>query len=228
MKIQLAINIMLMSVICFSQSGNEKCVFSGIVVELNNLPVTDATVIFKSGSGSMDTLVTDSKGKFCQSNTQSGVFDILCYHTQYGSYELKGVLTKGNYGSVLDTIKLTSIQTQHDKLYVKLVKKADEYYNKNQPSKAAELYERALDFRPTDSYVQNQLNNIIDALQAVEYSLDQYDKIINKANELFTKKDYLNATKLFERANLLDPSDDYPKLMLNSIPKLTGDSLKNE
>ncbi|CAG5077248.1 hypothetical protein [Parvicella tangerina] len=57
----------------------------------------------------------------------------------------------------IDKIITSENQAEANKMYQKVVSKADQYFDANNFSKAVELYERALTFRPEDKAVQEKL-----------------------------------------------------------------------
>jgi tetratricopeptide (TPR) repeat protein len=113
--------------------------------------------------------------------------------------------------------------------YHKTIAEADSIFeiahkNKDfdQLSNCKQLYVKANRFYPSSPYPQQKVDEInsILRLEPVEGGCGNYSKIVDKANELFEKKDYVNALKLYDRAHSLKPSDPFNVQRINEIEEI--------
>lgn len=81
------------------------------------------------------------------------------------------------------------------------------------------LYSDANKIKSDESYPQEQVDRLSNLMEewAKDAADKQYQKIIDKADELFAAKNWDGAQKLYERANDLKPVDPYPPAQLEKI-----------
>jgi hypothetical protein len=90
---------------------------------------------------------------------------------------------------------------------------------------AKQLYVKANAIKSDDKYPQSQVDllNKKMAEWAELKAKEQYQKIIDKADELFADKKYEDAKKLYLRAKDLNPTDAHPPKRLKEIDNLLAD-----
>jgi hypothetical protein len=137
-------------------------------------------------------------------------------------------------GISLNGISSHFAQSTNDSLnkieYEKIIAEADSIFNiahKNkdfdQLANCKQLYAKANYFYPSSPYPQkkvDEINNLIRNNNPGCGDDNAYQKIVDKANELFEKKDYVNALKLYDRAHSLKPSDSFNVQRINEIENL--------
>ncbi len=84
---------------------------------------------------------------------------------------------------------------------------------------AKDLYNEANKIKSDESYPQEQVNKLSNLMEewANIAANAQYQKIIDKADELFAAKNWDGAEELYGRANDLKPVDPYPPAQLEKI-----------
>jgi len=102
-----------------------------------------------------------------------------------------------------------------------------------QYQQAKEQYQKALTFKPGDSYATGKIaeaDELIrkekEQLAAEQARRKQYDDAIIKADNLFSNKDYTNAKLAYESASSLYPDQIYPKNKISEINKIIEEQQK--
>ncbi len=116
--------------------------------------------------------------------------------------------------------------------YESLIQQADNLFEQQEWKKARPLYQKALKLKK-EQYPKDQIAKIDAKLGGFEK--EQYDKMISKADEYFTKGNYEKAKNLYNRAITFQPNWDntYPKEQLVKIrgilnpPKAINNELRN-
>ena len=110
--------------------------------------------------------------------------------------------------------------------YEELMSKADALRDAKSWEEAKTAYKTAHDVIPTETRPQEEIDKINTFLKQ-NSGKEAYQKIIDKADELFTAKEYVKSKKLFERAKGLNPSDSYPPAQISKINDILA-SLESE
>jgi epidermal growth factor receptor substrate 15 len=115
-----------------------------------------------------------------------------------------------------------SLYSQSTQDFSSAIKQGDFYFTQNKFLDAKNAYENALKLNPNDSYAKKQVEKCV--LNEKEKGKTEenrsYQKIINKADQLFDSKDYTASKGMFQRALELKPSDEYPKKQIEIIDAL--------
>lgn len=84
------------------------------------------------------------------------------------------------------------------------------------------LYLQAENFGCKDNKIIKRKDELLDVLKAwqISYSEEQYQKVIDKAEELFLEKKYEKAYELYSRALVFKPSEKSNKKKLKKLKKL--------
>jgi tetratricopeptide (TPR) repeat protein len=93
----------------------------------------------------------------------------------------------------------------------------------DQLSNCKQLYVKANRFYPSSPYPQqkvDEINNLIRNNNPGCGSHNAYQKIVDKANEFYEKKEYEIALKLYDRAHSLKPSDPFNVQRINEIEEI--------
>ena len=110
--------------------------------------------------------------------------------------------------------------------------KRDQAYaarDENLVDDAKNLYSEANKIKSDESYPQEQvdeLNKFLDKIR-VDKENEAYQKIIDKADELFAAKTWDGAEKLYKRAITFKASDPYPPAQLKKIKEARANAGKN-
>jgi len=115
-----------------------------------------------------------------------------------------------------------SSYSQSNQDFASAIKQADFFFTQNKFLDAKNAYENALKLNPNDSYAKKQVEKCIANEKEKGKSEENrsYQKIINKADQLFDNKDYQASKSMFQRALELRPSDEYPKKQIEIIDAL--------
>jgi tetratricopeptide (TPR) repeat protein len=115
-----------------------------------------------------------------------------------------------------------SLYSQSNQDFAVNIKQADFYFTQNKFLDAKNSYENALKLNPDDTYAKKQVEKCIANEKEKGKSEENrsYQKIINKADQLFDSKDYSASKEMFKRALELRPSDGYPKKQIEIIDAL--------
>jgi tetratricopeptide (TPR) repeat protein len=116
--------------------------------------------------------------------------------------------------------------------YQSLIQKADNLFETQKWKEARPIYQQAYNVK-NDSYPQEQIAKIDAKLGG--FNKEQYDKMIAKADEYFSKANYEKAIGLYERAIKFQPTWDnsYPNAQITKIngilhpPKAKKTNLRN-
>ncbi len=91
-------------------------------------------------------------------------------------------------------------------------------------------YKEAQGIRPAESYPNTKITEInaaLDALTRVKDKDNQYNEIIQKADQLFAKKEYKTAKGTYLDALLIKPKEKYPKEKIDAIDLLLNNKTTN-
>ena len=103
-----------------------------------------------------------------------------------------------------------SVHAQETKDYAAVLKSADEYYQKKDYYNAKATYQLAVKLKPTETYPQEKIQEIIDILKAEMAVRGEYDEYIEMADEAFKQKDYQTAISNYEKALQLIAYEAHP------------------
>ena len=106
--------------------------------------------------------------------------------------------------------------------FQKLIAQADEQFSQANYEEAVELYTKAIDVDPYDSYPDNQIIAIKKILAKNQNNDKNYQKNIAIADESFNTQQYANAQIYYKRA-LTYKDDQYPKDQLLKIDRILSD-----
>jgi len=101
--------------------------------------------------------------------------------------------------------------------YNELIAQADAEFQKKVYKAALELYQRAGEIKPNESYPPAQIkiiNSILDELAANE---QKYDRLISQADHELDIKSYAQAFDDYKAASLLKPEEEYPREKMAEI-----------
>lgn len=126
-----------------------------------------------------------------------------------------------------EALSIKKSQSEEDKNYEKILTAGQKAMDEKNWTKAKELYNRALTFRPTDVIPKNKLKEIDDLIKAEgdakKGTADKENAYRNKLNEAESAvkiKDYDKAIRLFEEAKTLKPSDPVPPKRIEEVKAL--------
>ncbi len=138
-------------------------------------------------------------------------------------------------GSKYATDKLTEIDNlkseiaSKDKQYNSLISEADKLFAKNSLSEARTKYSAALSIDQTQTYPQDKIDEIDQALTNNQDIENGYNKAIATADLFYNKQEYQNALLEYQNANNLKPNEKYPIQRISEINKVltTNQSLED-
>lgn len=112
--------------------------------------------------------------------------------------------------------------------YDKLIKQADDFFNKKDFEQAKRYYENALKILPDEKYPDQQINKIDDLLKQADDKAkrDKVESLINEGNKALNEKQNSLAKTKFEEALALDPSNTQAKTGIAKTEKEILDAQK--
>lgn len=127
--------------------------------------------------------------------------------------------TINQMSTYLDDQTLKELELQ----YIKLLEKAEELFLLGDFQKSKEYYQRALVFRPSDSFPKEMLyriEGVLSGQKSIEYSKEEIDRMGKIADGYFTKKDFVKCKQFYSRVQNLDPTNEYAKSRIEEIETL--------
>jgi tetratricopeptide (TPR) repeat protein len=126
-----------------------------------------------------------------------------------------------------EALSVKKSQSEEDRNYEKILTAGQKAMDEKNWTKAKELYNRALTFRPTDIIPKNKLKEIDDLMKAEEEAkkgtADKENAFRNKmaeAESAVKVKDYDKAIRLFEEAKVLKATDPQPAKRIEDVKAL--------
>lgn len=133
-------------------------------------------------------------------------------------------------------------EKEKEEKYKSLIASADNSFNNKNYEEAKSVYTKALSIMPYEQYPKDKLLEIkliLDKISseqeeikvtnnAQQQKLDQYNAIIEKADELFSNKKYNEALNQYNSASSIMPSELYPKKQIIEINKLLAELAQND
>lgn len=121
---------------------------------------------------------------------------------------------------------------QIEEQYIKIINKADSYFNGTDYDNAEVYYKRALSIKPDDQYPNDKLNEIAQIRKnSAKNEVDaEYNKVILEADAMFEQKEWKRAKELYKKAYKIKVNP-YPQEQIDKINeamKQETSSQKNE
>jgi tetratricopeptide (TPR) repeat protein len=128
----------------------------------------------------------------------------------YPKYKIEDINT------IEEQRKLKAIQND----YEQLISEADtEFENENYiPSK--DLYARASEIKPNETYPPAQIEIINRLLKEIEEANNQYSQLIALADQEFDAKSYQSSFENYKSASTIKPEEQYPKERMAAIEEI--------
>jgi tetratricopeptide (TPR) repeat protein len=126
-------------------------------------------------------------------------------------------------------IALMDVEQANRSSYEFTIQKADELFSQQDYERAMVEYQNALRFKPDESYAQQRINDINNALNLRKSQEEAYTQAISRADLLFKEEKYTDAKAEFNRAIGIKPLEQYPKVKIEEINTILTDlSTKRE
>ena len=127
-------------------------------------------------------------------------------------------------GIMAEQAKKENEQRLREQQYTQAVAQADQAYGLNKLEEAKTGYQRALSFKPAESYPASQISKIDQQLAALDRELQskaafeqKYNSFIISGDRAFDGRDYPAAKTAYNEALKLKPAEKYPQDRLNKI-----------
>lgn len=101
--------------------------------------------------------------------------------------------------------------------YTELIEQADAEFENKVYTAALELYERAGEIKPNESYPPAQIKIINGILAELAANDQKYDELIAQADQEFLAKTYAPSFDNYKAASTLKPNEEYPKQKMAEI-----------
>lgn len=116
-----------------------------------------------------------------------------------------------------EVTKIIQTNQSTDDSYSRMKVAADIAFSSKYYDKATELYKKALDIKPEETYPKDKLKEIDALVKVFEANNKQYVQTIEKADELFYLGQYKDAREMYKKARELNPLQQYPKKQIYAI-----------
>ena len=100
------------------------------------------------------------------------------------------------------------------KEYQKVLDQAEGLFDAKEYENALNLYNRALNLKPTDEAVKVKIEEIKRLMDPICYGNTAYEKVICKADGYYASEKYSSAIQFYQRAAMLNPGEAYPAKMI--------------
>jgi tetratricopeptide (TPR) repeat protein len=110
--------------------------------------------------------------------------------------------------------------------YKSIVRKADQLFNEKKYLEAKDVYETALNQRPDDKYVQDQIAEIKRILSQQKSNDKTYNDYIANGDKEFNGKNYPLARIWYSNALELKPGSEYPQKQIAEIDRILAEKEK--
>ena len=114
--------------------------------------------------------------------------------------------------------------------YKSAILSGNRLFSSNQYALAKNEYEKALNYRPGDTYASNRISEINRIISQQEQRAaeeqarkKQYDELIFRADGLKNLKDYINAKAEYNRALQIMPEETYPQQQIAEIDRIIAE-----
>lgn len=157
--------------------------------------------------------------------------------------EAAKIKNEGYIQSQIDKInaelKLLTEREELKKQYDKIVAVADKKFTDKEYESAKDLYKRAMNFNPSDTYPPKKIAEIEEILSRLEADekikqqkeaekLIAYNQLINKGDLNFGKTRFNDALSNYKDALKIKPEETYPKQRIEEINKLIEEQEKQK
>lgn len=127
--------------------------------------------------------------------------------------------------------KLIQEKQAIENAYQIALKSADKYYKAKEYAGARDEYNRAISFKPDESYPRMKLEEVEELIKIAEQKkteavnrADAYAEAINTANALYNQKEYLKAKDNYNLALEQIPGDSYASNQIDKIDRILAAS----
>ncbi|MBE9468937.1 MAG: hypothetical protein IMY72_11560 [Bacteroidetes bacterium] len=131
---------------------------------------------------------------------------------QYPIFQLKEIEKLTN-----NKQNIEALNAQKLKDYNEAIKQADSYFSNMKYIDAKTNYQKALSYKQNEKYPQDkiiEINNILDKAKSID---EQYNKIIQFADNYFNLNNYEKSKENYQQASLLKTEKAYPKNKIAEI-----------
>jgi hypothetical protein len=146
--------------------------------------------------------------------------------------EATAIRNSENYpkGQVIEIDKKLR-EIENEKKYKEIVARADQEFNNENFETSINSYEEALAIKSNDNYSKKQIDAAKAAIQAIandktkqEEIERRYKALLVSADDLFSKKQYLECIAKYKNASEIKPSEAYPIAQIDKANKAINDS----
>jgi len=121
------------------------------------------------------------------------------------------------------SIELLKSQSKEREIYTENILKADHYYKDGDLENAYNNYQQAIDLFPFEIYPNIQVEKIKNEIQEKQLLEQEYQSVIQTADQYFTNAEYNKAKIEFQFAISLNSKEAYPKNKLKELNRLIED-----
>ncbi len=126
-------------------------------------------------------------------------------------------------------IALMDVEQANRSSYAFTIQRADELFSQQDYEKAMVEYQKALLFKPDETYAKQRINDINNALNLRNSQEEAYTQAISRADGMFKEEKYADAKAEYNRAIGIKPLEQYPKVKIEEINTILKDlSTKQE
>lgn len=122
-------------------------------------------------------------------------------------------------------------EIENEKKFKEIVTRADQEFNNENFETCINSYEEALAIKSNDNYSKKQIDAAKAAIQAIANDVSKqeeierrYKALVVSADDLFSKKQYLECIAKYKNASEIKPNEAYPTAQIDKANKAINDS----
>ncbi|MDD2323070.1 MAG: hypothetical protein PHT77_09940 [Bacteroidales bacterium] len=107
--------------------------------------------------------------------------------------------------------------------YLKVITRADQWFNENKLPEAQKEYQQASDIKPGETYPKQRIIEINQRLAEQQTINNEYNTFIKKADQYYAELQFDQATEWYAKAQKVKPQEAYPANQIIEITALKKD-----
>jgi len=123
-------------------------------------------------------------------------------------------------GKIEEITALLAQQKTLEDMYQKLVADADKLFTQSKFAEAISSYNKALELKPDEVYLQQKITESQNQLATLKYKEESYAATISEGDKLLANLKYDEALNSYKKALSIKPAEKYPKEKSDEISKI--------
>lgn len=126
-------------------------------------------------------------------------------------------------GKIAEAERMLSNQQEIERKYNEAITQGDNAFNQKSYESAIGFYQTASDLKPSEQYPKSRISEINSILAQRKSVDEQYNTLIEEAQQAFNENNYNRAISLYENAIELKPNEAFPKEQIEMINNLIAE-----